>query len=177
MREREAGLQTTADMHSILFCRRHRPTGTEWFPAFRIPLTAVAKSYSQGNNKREAIIEFSRDEQAEDKTPQLDSMRLHFTTKGNEDEAGANSHAENIIQDIMSHVQDDIISEDAIFKFDGDYTLMCLNLSRAKYAFHMYVEKNYLCIINVLDDADQNAGERGVSVSSQDGTLLQFCTC
>ena len=28
--------------------------------------------------------------------------------------------------------------EDAIFKFDGDHSLMCLNLSRAKYAFHMY---------------------------------------
>eukprot|EP00729_Bicosta_minor_P003031 gene3032-15421_t len=119
------------------------PTGSEWFPAFRIPLTAVQKSYPQGTGKREAIIEFQRDEedQLADKAPQLDSMRLYYTTKGNEEEKDANSHAENLIQDIMSHVQDEVISEDAIFKFDGDFCLMCLNLSRAKYAFHMYASQ------------------------------------
>ena len=49
------------------------PTGDTWFPAFRIPLTAVAKSYPQGTNKREAIIEFQRDEEdmLADKTPQV----------------------------------------------------------------------------------------------------------
>jgi structure-specific recognition protein 1 len=116
------------------------PESDTWFPAFEIPMTAVQKAYPQGTNKREVILDFQRDpdDAVYERAPQMESMRFHFTSKGNEEDDSMKTNSELLIHDIMEHVQEDVIAEEAIIKFEGAYRFMCLNLSRAKYSFHFY---------------------------------------